>query len=278
MIQINALSYAYGKNTVLENINLPLSEGHVYGLLGENGVGKTTLLTLLAGLKAPKTGSITVEGKNPSDRLPSTLSDQFYLPDEVLPLRLSAERFGREHGMFWPRFTMEKFYDLLKTFEVEPTQVMDQMSAGQLKKTWIAFGLACHTKYYYMDEPTNGLDIPSKAQFRKALARETADDSIVILSTHQVRDLEDIIDSIVILEARAVAVNTTIEDLSRAFRFETLDTVSPDSLYSEMVPGGILQVLPNDEGIETKVNIEAFFNALHTSRERVITLLSNLEK
>ncbi|MDT3366693.1 MAG: ATP-binding cassette domain-containing protein, partial [Bacteroidota bacterium] len=262
-------------NTVLENINLPLSEGHVYGLLGENGVGKTTLLTLLAGLKAPKTGSITVEGKNPSDRLPSTLADQFYLPDEVLPLRQSAERFGREHGIFWPNFQMDKYYDLLKIFEVEPGQRMDQMSAGQLKKTWIAFGLACHTKYYYMDEPTNGLDIPSKAQFRKALARETADDSIVILSTHQVRDLEDIIDSIVILEARAVAVNASLDQISRAFRFETLDTVSPDALYNEMIPGGIVQVLPNDEGVETKVNIEAFFNALHASRERVITLLSN---
>lgn len=277
MIQIDSLSYAYGKNTVLENINLPLTEGHVYGLLGENGVGKTTLLTLLAGLKAPKTGSITVEGKTPSDRLPSLLADQFYLPDEVLPLRLSAEKFGREHGAFWPNFQMDKFEDLLKTFEVEPAQRMDQMSAGQLKKTWIAFGLACHTKYYYMDEPTNGLDIPSKAQFRKALARETADDSVVILSTHQVRDLEDIIDSIVVLESRAVAVNTTIDALSRAFRFETLDTVSPDALYNEMVPGGIIQVLPNDEGVETKVNIEAFFNALHTSRERVISLLSNLK-
>ncbi len=277
MIQIDSLSFAYGKNTVLENINLPLSEGHVYGLLGENGVGKTTLLTLLAGLKAPRTGSITVEGKNPSDRLPSTLADQFYLPDEVLPLRQSAERFGREHGIFWPNFQMDKYYDLLKIFEVEPGQRMDQMSAGQLKKTWIAFGLACHTKYYYMDEPTNGLDIPSKAQFRKALARETADDSIVILSTHQVRDLEDIIDSIVILEARAVAVNASLDQISRAFRFETLDTVSPDALYNEMIPGGIVQVLPNDEGVETKVNIEAFFNALHASRERVITLLSNFK-
>ena len=275
MIQIDSLSYAYGKHTVLENITLPLTEGHVYGLLGENGVGKTTLLTLLAGLKTPKAGSITVEDKAPSDRLPSLLADQFYLPDEVLPLRQSAETFGREHGAFWPNFKMDKYYDLLKTFEVEPSQRMDQMSAGQLKKTWIAFGLACHTKYYYMDEPTNGLDIPSKAQFRKALARETAEDAIVILSTHQVRDLEDIIDSIVILEARAVAVNASLEDIASAFRFETLDTVSPDALYNEMVPGGIIQVLPNDEGVETKVNIEAFFNALHASRERVINLLSN---
>ena len=278
MIQIENLSYAYGRNTVLQHISMKLQPGRIIGLLGENGVGKTTLLTLLCGLKNPLTGSIDADGRKPFDRKPSLLADQFYLPDEVMPLRLSAEAFARERGSFWPNFTMERFLDLLAGFEVEAGQRMDKMSAGQLKKTWIAFGLACHTKYYYMDEPTNGLDIPSKAQFRKALARETAEDSIVILSTHQVRDLEDIIDSIVILEARAVAVNTTIDDLSRAFRFETLDTVSPDSLYSEMVPGGILQVLPNDEGVETKVNIESFFNALHTSRERVITLLSNLEK
>ena len=275
MIQIDNLSYAYGRNTVLQHISMKLQPGRIIGLLGENGVGKTTLLTLLCGLKNPLTGSIDADGRKPFDRKPSLLADQFYLPDEVMPLRLSAEAFARERGSFWPNFTMERFLDLLAGFEVEAGQRMDKMSAGQLKKTWIAFGLACHARYYYMDEPTNGLDIPSKAQFRKMVAREMSDEATLVISTHQVRDLEDIIDSIVILEARAVAVNASLDQISRAFRFETLDTVSPDALYNEMIPGGIVQVLPNDEGVETKVNIEAFFNALHASRERVITLLSN---
>ena len=277
MIEISNLSYAYGNNTVLENITMKLRPGHVYGLLGENGVGKTTLLTLLAGLKAPKAGLITVDGIAPCDRKPSYLSDLFYLPDEVMPLRLSAERFAAERGYFWPKFSMDKYIDLLREFEVNPDQRMDQMSAGQLKKTWIAFGMACHTQYIYMDEPTNGLDIPSKSQLRRIIARETTDDSTVVISTHQVRDLEDSIDAIVILETRQVAVNASLEEISRRFYFDYGPSVRNDSLYLEPVAGGIIQVVPNTEGLDSKVNLEVFFNAVHSSRERVLEILSNPE-
>jgi len=273
MIAINHLSFSYGKKEVLSDICLSLEEGHIYGLLGENGVGKTTLLTLLCGLKRPAAGEISTDGHRPFDREPSLLEGQFYLPDEVLPLPMSARAFGRSRSGFWPNFRIDKYLDLLRDFEVNASDRMDQMSSGQLKKTWIAFGLACRTKYYYMDEPTNGLDIPSKAQFRKILAREAADDSIVVISTHQVRDLENSIDSVVILEPCSVAVNASLEQISRAFRFDTLDTLSPAALYSEIVPGGILQVLPNTSGEESKVNIEALFNALHANRETVRNLL-----
>ena len=193
MIEISNLSFSYGAKRVLENISLKVSEGNIYGLLGENGVGKTTLLTLLCGLKKPEAGTITVDGRNPFNREPSLLADQFYLPDEVIPVHARALDFAKEHGVFWPRFDLEKFRTILSEFEVEPQQRMDAMSAGQLKKAWISFALACNVKYYYLDEPTNGLDIPSKAQFRKAVTKYTSEDSALIISTHQVRDLENII-------------------------------------------------------------------------------------
>ena len=278
MIQIENLSYAYGRNTVLQHISMKLQPGRIIGLLGENGVGKTTLLTLLCGLKNPLTGSIDADGRKPFDRKPSLLADQFYLPDEVMPLRLSAEAFARERGSFWPNFTMERFLDLLAGFEVEAGQRMDKMSAGQLKKTWIAFGLACHARYYYMDEPTNGLDIPSKAQFRKMVAREMSDEATLVISTHQVRDLEDIIDTVVILESRAVAVNATVEEIGRAIYFDYSLTLNPEALYSEQTASGFVQVLPNPDGLDSRLNLEAFFNAVHGNRERVLSLLSNLEK
>ena len=189
MINVHDLGFSYRPKEVLSHISMHIEPGNIYGLLGENGVGKTTLLTLLCGLKKPKEGSIEVDGRDPFRREPSLLAEQFYLPDEVEAVNAKARSFARENGVFWPKFDLEKFETILSEFEVDADQLMDTMSAGQLKKTWIAFALACGARNYYMDEPTNGLDIPSKAQFRKAITRYTAEDDAIVISTHQVRDL-----------------------------------------------------------------------------------------
>ena len=274
MIEINNLSFSYGAKRVLENISLKVSEGNIYGLLGENGVGKTTLLTLLCGLKKPESGTITVDGRNPFDREPSLLADQFYLPDEVIPVHARAIDFAKEHGVFWPHFDLEKFRTILSEFEVEPEQRMDAMSAGQLKKAWVSFALACNAKYYYLDEPTNGLDIPSKAQFRKAVTKYTSEDSALIISTHQVRDLENIIDPIIILDNRAVLVNASVQEITDKLFFDYGSELNPGALYLEQTPGGCIQVYPNTSGEESKVNVEAFFHAVHAHKDLVRSMVN----
>ncbi len=168
MITIKNLAFSYGDNVVLKDISMELQEGRIYGLLGENGVGKTTLLTLLAGLKEVDGGTLDIDGYNPFDRKPSFLSNIYYLPDEVPAPRRKAIDFAHDHGQYWTNFSIEKFSEIMKVFDNDEDQRMDHMSYGQLKKTFISFALACNTKYLFMDEPTNGLDIPSKAQFRKA--------------------------------------------------------------------------------------------------------------
>ena len=273
MIKIDDLGFSYGSVSVLDHITMTLKDGRIYGLLGENGVGKTTLLTLLAGLKKPRTGSIDTDGFTPYDRKPSFLQDQYYLPDEVAPVRFSAERFGQVKGVFWPGYSQEKYLEILKEFEVDPAWKMNKMSAGQLKKTYISFALALGVKHLFLDEPTNGLDIPSKAQFRKAVTKYTAEDSVIVISTHQVRDLENIIDPIIILDRRDVLVNATLEEISEKLRFDYGTELHPDALYSEQLPGGFIQVLVNATGEESKVNIEAFFNAVHRNKELVKNLL-----
>lgn len=267
MITIKDLGFSYGTNEVLKNISMRIEGGNIYGLLGENGVGKTTLLTLLCGLKKPQNGTIDVDGRAPFDRLPSLLQEQFYLPDEVSPVNAKASDFARENGVFWPRYSQDLFLEILKEFEVSPDQKMNQMSAGQLKKTWISFALATRSRYYYMDEPTNGLDIPSKAQFRKSVTKYTDDDSAIIISTHQVRDLENIIDPIIILDRKDVLMNASIEEISRNLYFDYGPTMNPEALYLEQTPGGVIQVYPNVTGEESKVNIEALFNAVHAHKD-----------
>ena len=274
MIEISNLSFSYGAKRVLENISLKVSEGNIYGLLGENGVGKTTLLTLLSGLKKPEAGTIMVDGRNPFNREPSLLADQFYLPDEVVPVHARAIDFAKEHGVFWPHFDLDKFRTVLSEFEVEPEQRMDAMSAGQIKKAWVSFALACNAKYYYLDEPTNGLDIPSKAQFRKAVTKYTSEESALIISTHQVRDLENIIDPIIILDNRAVLVNASVQEITGRLFFDYGSELNPGALYLEQTPGGCIQVYPNASGEESKINVEAFFNAVHAHKDLVQSMFN----
>ena len=269
MIKVENLAFSYGQKSVLKNISLELRNGNIYGLLGENGVGKTTLLTLLCGLKPPKAGSIDVDGRNPWDRSPILLGEQFYLPDDVPSVHSKAVDFGLETGSLWPAYDHNKFLEILAGFEVDYNQKMDAMSAGQLKKTWIAFALACNARYYYLDEPTNGLDIPSKSQFRKAVTKYTSEESAIVISTHQVRDLENIIDPVIILDSQEVLVNASLEEISSKLYSDYGTELKPDALYKEFTPGGAIQVYPNASGEESKVNLEAFFNAVHSHKELV---------
>lgn len=267
MITIKKLGFSYGDKVVLKDISMELQEGRIYGLLGENGVGKTTLLTLLAGLKDTENGALEIDGQIPFERKPSFLSNIYYLPDEVPAPRRKAIDFARDHGQYWNNFSIDKFSEIMKVLDTDQDQRMDQMSYGQLKKTFISFALACNTKYLFMDEPTNGLDIPSKAQFRKAVSKYTSDDSTLLISTHQARDLEAIIDPIIILDHRDVLLNASLDEIAQKLYFDYSSDADSDALYQEMVPGGNIQVLVNKTGAESKVNIEALFNAvlLHKS-------------
>lgn len=289
MITINDLGFTYGETGglgsisldrkkghilptdryVLRNITMNLEEGCIYGLLGENGVGKTTFLTLLSGLKKPQLGEIDIDGHKPYDREPSFLADQYYLSDEVAAVNMKAIDYARNYGKFWENFDIGKFKEVMEVLENDTEQKMTRMSFGQLKKTYIAFALACNTKYLFMDEPTNGLDIPSKAQFRKAVTKYTREDSVILISTHQVRDLENIIDPIIILDRQDVLLNATIAEISEKLYFDYTTEKVEKALYSEMIPGGNIQVYLNQTEEESKVNIEALFNTVLKHKELI---------
>lgn len=274
MIDIKNLEFSYGSNKVLSNISLNLKQGRIYGLLGENGVGKTTLLTLLCGLKKPQGGIIDIDGHNPYDREPSLLGSIYYLPDETDAPSITGLEYAERYGQFWDNFEMDKFRQIMNLFETDPSKKMSSMSFGMVKKTYIAFALATNAQYMFMDEPTNGLDIPSKAQFRKVLNKFTSDESTLLISTHQVRDLEAIIDPIIILDRQEVLLNASIEDITRRLYFDYGYEETENVLYSEMIPGGNIQVCLNRYGNESKVNIEALFNAVQKNKALIKKLFA----
>ena len=267
MIEIRNLDFSYKKTPVFSNINLSFPQGSIYGLLGENGVGKTTLLKLMCGLLRPTSGSCTVDGVTSHERQPETLQHVVFLPDEVtLPDGTTPQRYVDELAPFYPTVSQNIFLHLMQELEVEPTRKFKEMSFGQQKKSLIAASLSLGTDYVLFDEPTNGLDIPSKTQFRSILSRSVDEQKTIIISTHQVKDVENLIDPIVILNNNAVLLNASVQRITEKLFFEYGGEQRPDALYSEMLPGGHLNVVPNTSGEESQINIEALFNTVLRNR------------
>ncbi len=263
MIEIRNLDFSYKKTPVFHNISLSFKPGSIYGLLGENGVGKTTLLKLICGLQCPQQGSCTIDGRVCFDREPAMLQNIVFLPDEVtVPEDETPMKYVKSLAPFYPNYAYGTFLHLMQEMEVEPERKFKEMSFGQQKKSLIACALSLGTDYVLFDEPTNGLDIPSKADFRTLLSKRATEGTTIIISTHQVKDVENLIDPIIILTHDDVLLNATIDQVTSKLSF-SYDTAPVDgALYSEQMPGGCMNVCVNNDGSESKVNIEALFNAV----------------
>ena len=279
MITLKNLDFSYKKTIVFKNISLEFKEGNVYGLLGENGVGKTTLLKLICGLQFPNAGICKVDEFIPQERNPYFLQNIFYLPEEVITENTTPESFINKLGVFYPRYDYSYFLKLMNELEVDRTKKFDAMSYGQKKKSLLACALSLRTDYLLLDEPTNGLDIPSKALFRKVILQHSIDDAnnvpTIIISTHQVKDVENLIDPIVILDHDEVLLNATFEEISSKLYFDYSSEKSEDALYTEMIPGGYINVLPNKFEMESKVNVEALFNAVRNNKKKIKEIFNN---
>ena len=275
MIEIRNLDFSYKKTPVFNNINLSFPQGAIYGLLGENGVGKTTLLKIICGLQRPKVGTCTVDGMTSFDRMPDMLQRIVFLPDEVaLPDNATPQKYVAELAPFYPNFSQGAFLHLMQELEVEPDRKFKEMSFGQQKKSLIAASLSLGTEYILLDEPTNGLDIPSKAQFRSILSKRAEENSTIIISTHQVKDVENLIDPIVILSHNAVLLDASVQRIQEKLFFEYGGEERPDALYSELMPAGYMNVIPNQTGEESQLNIEALFNAVLRNKNIIKELFS----
>ncbi len=263
MIQLTDLSFGYRKQPPLfDGLNLSLGAGHIYGLLGKNGSGKTTLLKNMVGLRYPTAGRAMMGGLDTAKRYPDVLSRVFFLPEEPYIQDHTARAFLKMYSGFYPTFDRALFAGYLEAFEVPEKRVLTKLSLGQQKKFMVAFALACRTRLLVMDEPTNGLDIPSKVQFRKVLASAFDEDRCIVLSTHQVRDLDNLIDSVIILHDGAIKLHAPLEQLTERIRFGRVSGAATSILYGEETFDGTHAILPNPEGISSKPDLELLFNGV----------------
>ena len=264
MLSINHISFSYNKRwgDLFHDFSLELNAGNVYGLLGKNGAGKSTLIYLMTGLLTPKSGETLLDGVNVRKRLPKTMNEIFLVPEEIDLPRLSIKEYVSINAPFYPRFSMEDMQRHLDIFEMggDLNLKLNALSMGQKKKVFMAFAFATNTHVLIMDEPTNGLDIPSKSQFRKLVGTGMNDEKLMLISTHQVRDISDILDHVTIIDQSRVLLNASFAEVMSKVAFRPLrDGDKP--FFVLQSPFGPLGAVPAESGEETVVDLEMLFNA-----------------
>jgi ABC-2 type transport system ATP-binding protein len=277
MVSIQNLSFAYKKKPVFDGLNLEFKAGHVYGLLGRNGTGKSSLLRNIAGLLYPQKGRIDVNGHNPSERLPVFLEDIFMVGEEFYLPNIPISAFIKHYAPFYPRFNHEKFNSYISIFEIPVDSRLQNMSYGQKKKVLISFALATNARVLLMDEPTNGLDIISKSQFRKILAEALDEERCIIISTHLVKDLENLIDHISVIDEGKILFNENIERITKklSFRFGYDEADMANAIYSESSLIGKVIIAPNTGEEESRLDLELLYKAIVTNPAKITKLFQS---
>lgn len=271
IVEVNNITFRYQRKgqPLFDNFSIRLEDGHVYGLLGKNGTGKSTLLYLISGLLYPQRGDIRFMGNDVRSRLPENLGDMFIVPEEYDLPPMSLSNYIRANRPFYPKFSDEVLRSCLEEFEMPADLNLKELSMGQKKKVYLSIALAAGTRLLLMDEPTNGLDIPSKMLFRRVVANHLSDERTLLLSTHQVHDVETLLDHVMILDRRNLLLDASMAELTSRYRF--VYTMPGESagevLYAEPTLQGNASLLHRRDGDEeTQVNLELLFNAVNEGK------------
>lgn len=273
MIQLQNIHFGYSKKLPLfKGINMELSTGHIYGLLGKNGAGKTTLLKIMSGLCFPNEGQPLIFGFRAENRYPDILKKVCFLPEDIYTPSLRIKQYAKSYANFYEKFNHEQFESYLKEFDIEnQDHFLDKLSHGQKKKVIVALALATNSEILLMDEPTNGLDIPSKSIFRRVLASAANEEKMIIISTHQVRDLYSLIDTVIVLDNGNILFNEPNERITEklSFRYQENDDKDNAIIYSEESLKGRMVVAENLSQTDSKLDLELLFNALISNSKRI---------
>ncbi len=273
MILIKDINFGYSKHQVFDNLSLTFEEGKIYGLLGLNGAGKSTLLYLMSGLLFPDAGSIKFNDYDMTKRNPNALANLFLVPEEFELPKVKFEKYVKLYAPFYPNFSRETFDRCLEGFGMSADVRLDKLSMGQKKKAFMCFALAANTSLLIMDEPTNGLDIPSKSQFRQVVSSCMNDTRTIIISTHQVRDVENLIDHITIINDKKCVFDRSVADITDRLSFAV---GKPDNaIFTQDSFGGGISVSPRQgSDDETPLNIEVLFNAVLSEGDKISNLFA----
>ena len=281
MLEIKQMRFTYkrSKEDLFKDFSIQFEKGKIYGLLGKNGIGKSTLLYLLSGLLKPNEGTIVMDDVSVFARLPKTLQNLYILPEEFDLPAISLSEYIRRMSPFYPDFNLAQMESYLTQFEMGMDLKLKELSMGQKKKVLICFALATNSTYLLMDEPTNGLDIPGKSQFRKVVSMAMHENRSLIISTHQINDIDNLLDHFVMIDNNGILLNQSVAAIGDTLSFVELENGESTEgvLYSLPSLRGNSVLYANEGGNETQPNLELLFNAL-LSNPTKITALFNTTK
>lgn len=287
MIAIDDLHFGYGRNALYQGLCAQVREPGIYGLFGRNGSGKSTLLKLICGLLTPWAGELRVMGQVPRQRAADLLASICIVPEEFHLPNLTSGQLADTQGVFYPRFSKALFGEYLVELEVPTASRFETMSLGQKKKAAIAFALATGTPILLMDEPTNGLDIVGRGQFRRLMQRPEHAERAVLISTHQAHDLESILSHIWFIDQGRLALSARMADLAGVLRTgvaaDAQDLcVAGALLYQERIGHQIAYVARHSgtggEAAENPVQLELLYKALSLNRDGMLAALAPLQQ
>ncbi|MCX8058961.1 MAG: ABC transporter ATP-binding protein [Spirochaetes bacterium] len=279
MITIKNLSFSYPKHKVFDSLEMNLESGKIYGLLGKNGSGKTTLFKLISGVLLPESGNIEIDGFNTISRSFKIYNEIFFYPEEIFIPEMKINEFINVFSAFYERFNKDKLYNLLKFMEIPEDYQISKLSYGMLKKFYLIFALSTENKIYLLDEPTIGLDIPSKSQFRKIILDSLQEDRIFIISSHQVKDFNRLLDEVIIIDNGKIIFKKEMEYINENYGVLFLPKDYPNRdyiLYEEEVISGKICIVDKRKmiGLPENVNIqdidlEILFNFVLTCKDKL---------
>ena len=264
MINTDNLHHAYGKQAVLRGVDLRIDQPGIIGLCAPNGEGKTTLMKLLSGLQFPTQGSVSVFDQKPSDRPLDLLQRLYFLPSEPFFPAWSPRKIAAYYGPFYPNFNHELFLHTLNEFRVDPDKKLDQVSFGQKRRAQLSFALATRTQLLLLDEPTIGLDIQGKDQFRRSLISGTEAGQTIIIATHLLAEIEPVLDQVLILKDGRIEAHLPLHVAQQFYSFNLTTQPLPygDRGYARRVPGGFLTVHADGRPGEAAFDLETLYLAL----------------
>jgi len=276
MISLDQIGFAYAQPPLFRNLNWEVPSGAVCGLLGRNGAGKTTLMKIVAGLRFPGTGQIQVLGHQPGRRDPEFLQQVFFLPEVLSLPPVRMDGYVRHVAPFYPGFDHGEYQRVAEEFFIPSNTLLSSMSLGEARKAMLAFAIAAGCRLLLLDEPANGLDIPARKHLRSLLARAMHEERTIIISTHQVHEIEALVDSITILHGGSIVLNQPVNELTNRLFFGKLSDPGDPSqvLYSERAVGGYSVLKERTQEPESALDLEMLFQAAMADPNRLKAIFS----